>query len=434
MDIITYKVMIPFLQMVVKTTQSYGLAIIMLTLAVRALVWHLVTISTKNMQKMQKLSPMMKALQARYKEDPELLQRKMMEFWSKNKINPMGGCLPMLVQLPILFALFGTFNGPPFADRAVDVPVKVQEVATVKREHKEVSGANCPYVSKDGQLAKVVVFPGDSTVAVGEKIDFGTRAVEGTVPADFKVKWYVKHDNKPATPEQATIDEAGHAVFLQKGDYRVEAAIDGVAKNDSFLFINSLGKKATGLDLFKPENWDLLAMIVLFSATMWASSKLTMTAPKDPSEMDEQQRVSQDTAKMMPIVMGITFIMFPLPAGVYLYMTVSSIVQTLQTWLVMRSPAPDLIDPDGPQAGGPGGPGSSSGPIAGPSVGKGNANKGGGKGQVIDIGTAPTPEENGNGKKDKEEGATIKFDSDKLDGRKDFETMEQGKSKKKKKK
>lgn len=428
--------MIPFLQMVVKTTQSYGLAIIMLTLAVRALVWHLVTISTKNMQKMQKLSPMMKALQARYKEDPELLQRKMMEFWSKNKINPMGGCLPMLVQLPILFALFGTFNGPPFADRAVDVPIKVQEAATVKREHKEVSGANCPYVSKDGQLAKVVVFPGDSTVAVGEKIDFGTRAVEGTVPADFKVKWYLKHDNKPVTPEQGSIDDNGHAVFLQKGDYRVEAAIDGVAKNDSFLFINSLGKKATGLDLFKPENWDLLAMIILFSATMWASSKLTMTAPKDPSEMDEQQRVSQDTAKMMPLVMGITFIMFPLPAGVYLYMTVSSIVQTLQTWLVMRSPAPDLIDPDGPQAGGPVGPSSGGNPIVGQGPGKGNPIKGGGggKGQIIDIGTAPTPEENGNGKKDNEKGATIKFDSDKLDGRKDFETMEQGKSKKKKKK
>jgi YidC/Oxa1 family membrane protein insertase len=420
-DFITYQLMIPFLQFVVQKTQSYGLAIIMLTLAVRALVWPLVSKSTKNMQKMGKLSPMLKELQERYKDDQEMLQRKMMEFWSVNKVNPMSGCWPMLVQLPILLALFGTFNGPPFSDKPIDVPVKVIEAKeSAKREHKEVSGSNCPYVSKDGKVAKLVVFPGESKAVEGDKVDFSTRVVEGEVPADFKVKWQVQKGATLAKADEATIDQEGHAVFLKPGDYKVEAVVEGVAKNDSFLFINSLGKKATGLELLKPENLDLVAMIALFGLTMFLSSKLTMTTPKDPSQMDEQQRVQADTAKMMPLVMTATFVIIPLPAGVYLYMLVSSLVQTLQTWLIMRKPAPDLIDVDANGKNAPTGlnnPNNQRNP------------------KVIDIGTAPSSQNSGkNGKNgvSSDEGATIQFDPDKL--AKEGETVEKGKSKKKKKK
>ena len=413
MDFITYQLMIPFMQMVVKETHSYGLAIILLTLAVRALVWPLVSKSTKNMQRMGKLSPMLKELQERYKDDQEMLQRKMMEFWTVNKVNPMSGCWPMLVQLPILFALFGTFNGPPFSDHAIDVPVKVVEAKDIsKRNHKEVSGANCPYVSHDGLVAKLIVFPGETTSVEGDKVDFATRAVEGKLPADFKVKWQVQQGNAPAKAEDAVIDQEGHATFFKKGDYRVEAIVEGVAKNDSFLFINSLGKKATGLDLIKPENMDLVALIVLFGVTMFLSSKLTMTGPKDPKQMDEQQKMQADTAKMMPIAMTATFFIIPLPAGVYLYMLVSSVVQTLQTWLIMRQPAPDLIDPDAANK-------------------KGAGNKSGNP-KVIDIGSAPANGKNNGSNSDN--GAKLKFDPDQLADRKEGETVEKGKSKKKKKK
>ncbi len=60
----------------------------------------------------------------------------MMEFYSKNKMNPLGGCLPTLVQLPVLFALFATFSGPPFGDKGVDVKINVVDkakAAEVKR-------------------------------------------------------------------------------------------------------------------------------------------------------------------------------------------------------------------------------------------------------------------------------------------------------------
>ena len=121
--------MIPILEYFHRMTNSYGWAIILLTVLVRVLVWPLVVKSTQSMQKMSQMQPMMKKIQERYKNDPEKLQKKMMEFYSKNKMNPLGGCLPTLVQLPVLFALFATFSGPPFGDKAVDVKVNVVEKA-----------------------------------------------------------------------------------------------------------------------------------------------------------------------------------------------------------------------------------------------------------------------------------------------------------------
>jgi len=412
--------MIPVLQQLVKFTHDYGLSIILLTLAVRVLVWIPVNMSTKSMQKMQLLAPHMKRIQARYKDDPEQLQKKTMEFYARNKANPLGGCLPMLVQLPILFALFGTFNGPPFGDKAIDVKVTAVEAKEAKNvKRAETSGANCPYVSPEGQLAKVIVFPGESTVLVGDAVDFQTRAVDGTLPTDFAPKWVMKFAGKPAMPEDGSIDAAGHAIFKKAGEYHVEGIVHGIAKNDSFLFINSLGKTATGLDLLKKQNWDLVALILMFGTSMFLSSKLTMPKPGNPDEMDESQRVQQDTMKMMPIAMCVSFFMIPLPTGVYLYMVVSNLVQTAQTWLVMRTPPEPLVDPD-----------EIDGNVTSIGTGRTAPNPGGGgkkeKSQTIDV----TPVEPRNGKA-RDQGGTIKFGQA---GDKQGETIDTDKSKKKKKK
>lgn len=350
---ISYQLMIPALQILVQQTHSYGLSIVLLTLAVRAVVWPFVNSSTKNMQRMQLIQPKMEEFKQRYKDDPEMMQRKVMEFYARNKVNPLGGCLPMLIQLPILFALFATFNGPPFSDRAIDVKVTVVEAKDASKVgRKETSGANSPYVSREGSLAKVVVFPGEATVLVGDKVDFGTRAVEGKVPADFSVNWVVKEGGKVAPEADAKISEQGQAVFNKAGEFHVEAIVHGIAKNDSFLFINSLGKVATGFALLDPHNFDLLGLIIFFGVSMWLSSKLTM-GKTDPAKMSEQQIAQMESMKWMPVMMTGIFFVTPLPTGVFLYMAVSNIFQTAQTWLLMRTPPPPLVDVDDNGALGP---------------------------------------------------------------------------------
>lgn len=343
---ITYQLMLPIVQYFAKVTHSYGWAIVLLTLLVRIIVWPLVSQSTRSMQRLSQLQPKIKELQERYKDDPQVFQQKAMEFYSKNKVNPMGGCLPTLIQLPVLIALYATFAGPPFGDKVINVPVNVVEQKQgVQLKKDEASKDNSPYVSKSGDLSKLVVFPGEMTIVPGEKVDFGTRAIDGKQPEDFKPHWAVLKDNKPALPQDATIDAEGHAEFKTIGSYSVKNNVQGVARTESFGFVQSLGKVVAGTDLLKPENLDSLSLILLFGITMWASQKLTMpTAKKNPSEMDENELVQYRTSQLMPVMITGTFLFVPLPTGVYVYFVLSNIVQTLQTGLLMKMPAPPLVD------------------------------------------------------------------------------------------
>jgi len=371
---IAYKIMLPALLFFHEQTHSYGWAIILLTLAVRAVVWPLVAQSTRSMQRMSKLQPQMKIIQERYKGDPEQSQKKTLEFYQKNKINPMGGCLPTLIQLPILFALFATFSGPPFGDHWVDSKVNVVTKVDASAEKKETSGGNSVYVGKDGQTAKVVMYPGDTTLAVGDSLNFGTRAIEGNLSKDFTPSWKVVGPNQKdfKGPESdkadATVDDQGHAVFLKPGEYHVGAKIPGVAKNESFGFINGLGKTANGIQLLMPANWDTLFLILIFGATMYLSQQFTMTTPKPApgDKLDEQQIIQQQTAKTMPLVATAMFVFIPLQTGVYLYLVISNVVQTLQTWLLMRMPEPAFVDVSGgaPESSPPTGKNGKQGPTA----------------------------------------------------------------------
>lgn len=479
---ITYTLMLPILQFLDKTLGSYGWAILGLTLAVRIAVWPLVAASTKSMQRMSQLQPKLKALQDKYKDQPEVFQKKMAEFYMKNKINPVGGCLPLLVQLPILFALFGTFNGPPFQDKPIPVTVKV--LAADKAQNQAVtvnpaSGSDSVYVSKDGQISKLVVRPGDSTIIAGKNaegqatpdgfnaIDYSINPVQGVIPTDFKAEWKIANDPNrvamspagqatfptageitieaviPATltgseektipvkvlvlpgeksggglpifggsnnqgesgtkeksaqsdttveiradgkkatvavepgnltvnagktidfklktvdgimpagfyplwrvsndPNAATIDQSGKALFKHAGEIKVEAVVPGEAKNEPFYFITNIGKVAKGTELLEPKNWDVLSLIILFGVTMVLSQKLMVTTP--PSDPD-QAAIQKQTQQIMPITLTAMFFFMPLPAGVFLYMVFSNVVQTLQTWILTKQPAAPIIDID----------------------------------------------------------------------------------------
>jgi YidC/Oxa1 family membrane protein insertase len=85
---------------------SYGLAIILLTVIIRILLYPLNYKQMHSMAAMQRLQPKLKEIQDKYKKDPQKLQQKMMELYRENGVNPMAGCLPLLIQLPILFALY----------------------------------------------------------------------------------------------------------------------------------------------------------------------------------------------------------------------------------------------------------------------------------------------------------------------------------------
>ena len=87
-------------------THNYGVAIILLTVITKLLFFPLTIKSMTSMRAMQALQPQINALRSKYKSDPQRLQRETMELYRAHKVNPLGGCLPMVVQIPIFYALY----------------------------------------------------------------------------------------------------------------------------------------------------------------------------------------------------------------------------------------------------------------------------------------------------------------------------------------
>ena len=96
---------------------SYGLAIVLLTVVVRLATFPLTAKQARSQQELQRLQPELKRIQAKYKNDRQKLNEEMMKFYKENHVNPFGGCLPVLVQFPVLIVLYrlilGLIDTPP---------------------------------------------------------------------------------------------------------------------------------------------------------------------------------------------------------------------------------------------------------------------------------------------------------------------------------
>ncbi len=90
---------------------SYGWAIIAITVIIKVVFWPLTQASTRSMKRMQALQPQMNAIKEKYKDDQLKMNSKMMEFMKEHKVSPLGGCLPMLLQIPVFFGFYSMIRG-----------------------------------------------------------------------------------------------------------------------------------------------------------------------------------------------------------------------------------------------------------------------------------------------------------------------------------
>ncbi|MCK9524345.1 MAG: YidC/Oxa1 family membrane protein insertase [Limnochordia bacterium] len=107
------------LEQIVSVTHSYGLGIILTTIFVRLLLFPLTLSQNKSMVAMRKIQPELQEIQKKYANNKEEQQKLTAELYQKHKINPLGGCLPMLVQLPILWAFFRVLQNIPVDETAI---------------------------------------------------------------------------------------------------------------------------------------------------------------------------------------------------------------------------------------------------------------------------------------------------------------------------
>lgn len=112
-----------------RLTANYGIAIILLTIVVRILLFYPSLKSATAMEEMKALQPQMTALREKYKKDPQKLNAEMMRLYKEHKVNPMGGCLPMLLQLPFFVALYNVLSVSIELRQASFIPFWIKDLS-----------------------------------------------------------------------------------------------------------------------------------------------------------------------------------------------------------------------------------------------------------------------------------------------------------------
>ncbi len=114
-------------------THDYTLSIVLMTLLIKLVLHPLTRVQLRSMKAMQVLAPHMEALKRKYKEDPKALNQEMMALYRAHNVNPMMGCLPMLVQMPVLWALFRLlYTKDLFGNATVDgLPLRLDAIPSL---------------------------------------------------------------------------------------------------------------------------------------------------------------------------------------------------------------------------------------------------------------------------------------------------------------
>lgn len=345
---LTNTIMLPILDFFYGIVPSYGLAIVALTLVIRLALYPLNAGSIRNMRRMKVAQPLMqkrvKEIQERYKDNPTKLQEEMSGVY-KEFGNPLAGCFPVLLQMPILFALFATLRGSPFSDINYDVNVQVFPQEKIEQIQPQVfsTAPKAIYVSDGSHFPISAVVPGGNKLVVGEKTDVRLQTAEGQSiaslaeeynedPSSFQPKWEIVKGE-----EFVAIDEAGNITALAPGEATVRAQAPGLAANKGFLFIKALGRiGVTGED--GAIHWDILVMILGFGASLYLNQVLS---GQGSATSDNPQQAAVN--KFTPLIFSGMFLFFPLPAGVLMYMLIANIFQTFQTFILSREPLPENL-------------------------------------------------------------------------------------------
>lgn len=342
---ISNNLMLPILDFFYGIANSYGFAIVALTLVIRLALYPLSAGSIRNMRRMRVAQPMMqkrvKEVQERYKNEPEKQREEMSKVYQEYG-NPLAGCFPLLLQMPILIALFATLRGSPFAniDYTVDLDILPREQIERILPQTYATKEQNIYVKEGVHYSVAAVVPGGDRLAVGETRELQFRTEDGDRLADvlgrytnisIKPQWQVSEG-----AELVRWHDDGQIEAIAPGKVKLTGTIPGIARNDGFLFIQELGRVgAVGED--GTVHWDILGMILFFGASVYVNQAIS--GGPAASANPQQQTVS----KLTPIIFSGMFLFFPLPAGVLMYMTVANAFQTFQTFILMREPLPDNL-------------------------------------------------------------------------------------------
>lgn len=339
---------------------SYGLAIILLTVGIRLVLWPLNTAQTRSMKKMQELQPKLKALQEKHKDNPQQMQKELVSFYAENKFNPFGGCLPMIIQLPIFIGLYGMLISPNFLavagqekflfvdglsqtlvshagpsnDNTLDVEPNDKFVTESNIDVVFNSGAMGRYPVRDTRkvlnISPIPLIPGeDMTVSLDSRYLGQEGFAEGFIKRIKRARLVVVND---ATKEVETLTLTPSNPTTTTQD-ETQLSPNSLAWQLQQNVPTRQGETEVHMGIV----W-LIALYailtILYQKVMSGNATAGMSGPQ------------AQLMKLMPLLFVGVLFFIPIPAGVLLYLLVTMLMMFLQTlWVRTQddkaTPAPN---------------------------------------------------------------------------------------------
>lgn len=274
--------------------QNYGLTIILFTVIVKLIILPLQIKSQRAMKKQQKIQPIIAELQKKYANDQQRLQTEMMKVYKENNVSMTGGCLPLLIQMPILFGLYKVIQRPLTYIKGIDFT----DIAVLDSVKTIVSEMTEKFPEAIGNLAN------------------------------------------------STIEQLTNHYQIQLttwSDLLGKTAELGWDVNFNFLGLDLSKIPSASIAPIMAADFSNLSTVLLILIpalavfTTWLSMKQTQSttaSQNNSSANDTAQSMSKSMTMMMPIMTG--FFTFTLPSGIGIYWIISSITQMLQYYFLNK--------------------------------------------------------------------------------------------------
>ena len=286
---------------------SYGVAIIILTLVLRFLLFPLGMKQIKSMQSMQALQPKIKEIQKKYKNNKPKAQEETMRLYKEAGVNPLGGCLPVLAQFPLLIAMYAVIK-PPIYER-VDAQGQPVEAADGDFSAYRITGNHLP---TDSALFEAVVTH-DGTAFLGLNLQCSA--------------------DQAGNVDKSTIRDAPPKVKVEEG---VPLWGEDGQPLDSFRSRPTIPCGDDGLT----SKIGYVLLLGLMIGTAFFQTLQTQRASPQGAASSQQQMI----LRFMPLFFG--FIGYTFPSGLVLYWTVSNLFMIGQQTLLLRAGhiGPDALE------------------------------------------------------------------------------------------
>ena len=325
---------IQFLDVLKSFLGSYGMAIIAFTILMRLCLWHVNISQQRSMKNMQNLTPKMKMIQEKYKNNPQLMQQKMMEFYKENNFNPTAGCLPMLIQIPVFIMLYSALMSPQFIQMAGDTGfLFINRLDSTIKSTAGVSLDGKFSVSKHAQFqagkSAIVYIDGEKLENI--KIQKPQKAIEiqGEIQKDQPIELKMALDNLNLNFSQLN--------KVQKADVSVMNIMTKETENVEFKRMGDI--LVASIPTIQAENaihYDVIFLVALFGLTIWLSQKVMMATTQNKNQDPQQAAIQKSMGTIMPVMIILTFVFIPIPAGALLYLVTSNIFQIFQTIIINK--------------------------------------------------------------------------------------------------